>query len=252
VQPKKSLSQHYLTDPNIARKIASSITSSEETRVVEIGPGYGMLTQFLFDQFNDRLFLIEIDPVSIQSLKEQFILPEQNIYVADFLTVPLEEILIPGTVMTGNLPYHITSPVFFRLLEYRDKIEQAVFMIQREVAHRICSHPGTKVYGLLSVLVQTFYEATYLFTVNEKVFYPRPRVQSAVIKLTRNDRKQLPCNEDQYIRIVKKIFGQRRKMIRNSLGEEARLVKDHPEFLRRRPEQMVIEDFISLCTEITG
>ncbi|NOY38529.1 MAG: ribosomal RNA small subunit methyltransferase A [Chlorobi bacterium] len=250
MEPKKSLSQNYLTDPNIARKITASLTCIDAARVVEIGSGHGMLTKFLAEHYFERLYLVEIDNGSVQKLNEQFPRLKKRIIHADILTFPMEKILIPHTLLTGNLPYHITSPIFFRLLDFKDQIDQAVFMIQKEVAERICSPHGKKSYGLLSVLLQTYYRTEYLFTVSEHVFYPRPKVKSAVIRLTRNDREELPCDEILYHQIIKKVFGQRRKMLRNSMGIMARQVQMHPEFLRRRPEQMSVADFIALCSEL--
>lgn len=252
MKPKKSLSQNYLNDPNIGRKITTSFLHQDPPRVIEIGPGYGMLTRFLYEQHGAKLYMVEIDAASVADLQKKFPGIAMQIIQADIISFPLEDLLIPGTVLAGNLPYHITSPILFRILDHVDKIDESVFMIQKEVAERITARPGSKDWGLLSVLLQTYYDCSYLFTVSEKVFFPQPRVKSAVIRLVRNDRKELPCNTVFYREMLKKIFGQRRKMIRNSLGDLRRHVVKNTSFLTRRPEQMSVQDFIALCSELSG
>ena len=252
MKPRKSLSQNYLTDPNIARKIAGSVTHDDAGRIIEIGPGYGMLSQYLLERFGRKLSLIEIDNDAVEHLKNEFPAISDNILKADILEFPLEDILHPVTVLVGNLPYHITSPILFRLLEVRQNIVEAVFMVQKEVAERIVAPPGNRQYGILSVLLSTFYQTQYLFTVSPNVFFPKPKVQSAVFRLSKNERPPLPFEFMWYKELIKKVFGTRRKMLRNSLGPLAEKVSVHRRFLTMRPEQLSVEDFIALAEEIAG
>ncbi len=244
MRPKRSLSQNYLQDPNIARKIAGMLRAADADHVVEVGPGRGMLTTFLEERFGERLTLVEVDAASVAWLRERFPALAPRIVEADFLKYPLPE----GRVaLIGNFPYHITSPIFFRVLEYRDRVTEVVAMVQREVAQRLAGRPGTKEYGLLSVLLQTFYEVKYLFTVGEQVFYPRPKVKSAVLRLERNGREKLPCDEEYYFRLVRQAFGQRRKTLRNALRE---MLPSRPlpeEMLGKRAEQLSPADYLELC-----
>jgi 16S rRNA (adenine1518-N6/adenine1519-N6)-dimethyltransferase len=248
VRPKKSLGQHFLKDQNIARKIVGSIQGSPEL-VIEIGPGMGMLTKWLIGNTFNYL-LIEIDNESVEYLKVNLNIPEDKIICGDILKLNLNE-LIPGeAAVLGNLPYNISSQIFFKIIEGRNKINQAILMVQKEVAERIVSQAGNKSYGILSVLLQTFYNINYLFTVNENVFYPPPKVKSSVIRLTRNDRKELECDEKKYFKVVKTAFNQRRKTLRNSLRSLY-----SPEFLisglfNKRPEQLSISEFIFLTNHL--
>jgi 16S rRNA (adenine1518-N6/adenine1519-N6)-dimethyltransferase len=248
VRPKKSLGQHFLKDQNIARKIVGSIQGSPEL-VIEIGPGMGILTKWLIDNTFNYL-LIEIDNESVEYLKVNLNIPGDKIICGDILKLNLNEIISGEATAIGNLPYNISSQIFFKMIECRNKINQAVFMVQKEVAERIVSHPGKKSYGILSVLLQTFFNINYLFTVNENVFYPPPKVKSSVIRLTRNDRIELECDEKLYFTVVKTAFNQRRKTLRNSL----RLLYS-PEFLlsdllNKRPEQLSVSEFIYLTSHV--
>jgi len=245
VRPKKNLGQHFLTDLNIARKIVDSL-SADISDILEIGPGMGVLTQFLLQRPELNVHVIEIDTESVDYLKHHFS-TLQNIYSEDFLKADITT-RFPGKFnIIGNFPYNISSQIFFRILEFRNRIPETVGMVQKEVAERIASSHGTKAYGITSVLLQAFFDIEYLFTVPETVFNPPPKVKSAVIRLKRNQVEELPCNEDLFIKVVKAAFNQRRKMLRNSLREMG--VELPPEFAEKRPEQLSVNDFIVLtCT----
>ncbi len=246
IRPKKSLGQHFLTDHNIARKIVSSLDYGKCGNILELGPGKGILTTYLKKLNNTRLKLIEIDKSAVNYLTEEFPELKEQIIHDDFLKIAFHDIWLESFLLIGNFPYNISSQILFKVLDYRNQVPQVVCMIQKEVAERIVSGPGTKAYGILSVLLQTFYDINILFTVSEKVFYPPPKVQSAVILLNRNEREKLPCDEKLFFKIVKTSFNQRRKMLRNSLKSILLpLYKDHP-LLTKRPEQLEIEDFIIL------
>lgn len=247
VRAKKHLGQHFLTDLDIAQRIVDSLSSNCK-RVMEIGPGTGVLTQYLVQRPNIDLNLIELDGESVDYLNAHYPELKGRIYFKDFLKLDLKEIFIEPFALIGNFPYNISGPIFFKVFEYRDLMPEVVGMLQKEVAERLAAGPGTKVYGVLSVLLQAFYKIEYLFTVGAHVFNPPPKVQSGVIRLTRNDVDKLPCDEALFVKVVKAIFNQRRKAIRNSLkaipfNKEA--IADH-EFLTRRPEQMSVNDFIEL------
>ncbi|WP_430814304.1 16S rRNA (adenine(1518)-N(6)/adenine(1519)-N(6))-dimethyltransferase RsmA [Carboxylicivirga sp. RSCT41] len=251
VKAKKHLGQHFLTDLDIAQRIVDSL-SSEQNKVMEIGPGTGVLTQYLVQRPDVDLNLIELDKESVEYLTAHY--PELNgrIFFKDFLKLDLKEIFEGPFALIGNFPYNISGPIFFKVFEYRNQIPEVVGMLQKEVAERLAAGPGTKVYGVLSVLLQAFYKIDYLFTVGAHVFNPPPKVQSGVIRLTRNDVMKLPCDEKLFVKVVKAIFNQRRKAIRNSLkaipfNKEA--IADH-DYLTRRPEQMSVNDFIELTCMI--
>ena len=248
VHAKKFLGQHFLTDLNVARRIAETITSG---RTIEIGPGMGVLTQFLLQNHNINLTAIEIDRESVAYLKEWY--PELHLIEGDFLKIDLNTIVPEGEFnVIGNYPYNISSQIFFKVLEYKDHIPVCSGMIQKEVAERLASKPGKKAYGILSVLLQAYYDIEYLFTVDEYVFNPPPKVKSAVIRMTRNRRRRLDCDEALFKTVVKTAFNQRRKQMRNSLQQ---LVgKGNPileeKIFTMRPEQLSVEQFIELTTLI--
>ena len=250
VRPKKSLGQHFLTDLTVAQRIAETISSG---RVLEIGPGMGVLTQFLLKNSNIELTAIELDRESVVYLQEWY--PELHLIEGDFLKLDLDKLYPTGDFsVIGNYPYNISSQIFFKILEYKDRIPVCSGMIQKEVAERIASKPGKKAYGILSVLLQTYYDIEYLFTVNENVFSPPPKVKSAVVRLTRNRRLSLGCDEQLFKQVVKTAFNQRRKQMRNSLMQ---LVgKDNPlltnPVFTKRPEQLSVEEFITLTNLIAG
>lgn len=259
VKPKKSLGQHFLNDKSIAEKIALSISSAElpqkdkqfgEIPILEIGPGMGVLTQFLIKSGRE-LTAVELDSESVEYLHLNF--PDLKVIEADFLKLDLNDIFTSEFALIGNYPYNISSQIFFKLLDYKDKIPVCAGMIQREVAMRICSGPGSKVYGILSVLLQAWYDCRYLFTVDEGVFTPPPKVKSGVIQLIRNSRTQLGCDEKLFKSVVKTSFGMRRKTLRNSLramiSSSSSLLNDP--IMGKRPEQLSVEDFISLTNKIT-
>jgi 16S rRNA (adenine1518-N6/adenine1519-N6)-dimethyltransferase len=252
VKAKKHLGQHFLIDKNVSKKIADQFKGHRNcTKVLEIGPGMGALTTFLLENKENEVWAMDIDKESIVYLKDHFPQLENRIIEADFLKDNLA--LHFGTepfAVVGNFPYNISSQILFRCLEYRNQIPEIMGMFQREVAWRIAEKPGSKTYGIISVLLQTFYDIEYCFTVDEHVFDPPPKVKSGVIRLTRNERDTLPCDEKKFIQVVKACFNQRRKMIRNSikamLGD---VTFDHP-FLTKRPEQLSVDDFIQLTLAI--
>ncbi len=244
VRAKKFLGQHFLKDLSVAQRIAETITAG---RVLEIGPGMGVLTQYLLKNPNLQTTAIEIDRESVAYLKEWY--PELHLIEGDFLKLDLNIIYPDGDFcVIGNYPYNISSQIFFKVLDHKDRIPVCSGMIQKEVAERIASKPGKKAYGILSVLLQAYYDIEYLFTVDEHLFNPPPKVKSAVVRLTRNNRQQLDCDEALFKTIVKTAFNQRRKQMRNSLmgivGKENPLLND-PIFTKR-PEQLSVEEFISL------
>lgn len=248
VKAKKSLGQHFLKDQNIARKITDSLLPVTR-EVLEIGPGMGVLTRQLFEREDVSLLAIEVDKESVDYLKAAFPAHQQQIILGDFLKIDTRR-LFPGSYsIIGNLPYNISSQIFFRLLEERDRVPQMVCMIQKEVAERIAAPPGNKIYGILSVLLQAFYDIEYLFTVNEQVFDPPPKVKSAVIRLVRNGRERLDCDEKLFFRVVKMGFNQRRKTLRNALKSLLPEGFDH-KMMSLRPEQLGVDDFIALCQEL--
>lgn len=246
VKPKKKLGQHFLTDQNIARKIVGTL-GADIPDVLEIGPGMGVLTQYLLKRTELNVNVVEIDQESVEYLKQNF--PElTNIWPEDFLKTDISA-RFPGKFsVIGNFPYNISSQIFFRILEFRNQIPETVCMIQKEVAERIAAPHGSKVYGILSVILQAFYDIEYLFTVSESVFNPPPKVKSAVLRLKRNQVEKLPCDEQLFVAIVKAAFNQRRKMLRNSLKNLCEELPDS--FAEKRPEQLSVKDFIILSCEI--
>jgi 16S rRNA (adenine1518-N6/adenine1519-N6)-dimethyltransferase len=250
VKPKKKLGQHFLQDKTIARKIAATLTGLGYTDVLEIGPGTGILTRCLIDRGFTGLWVIEIDNESVHYLKEY--LPElKNIITGDFLTFDIENVFPGKLAVIGNFPYNISSQIFFKILDYRDKVTEVCGMLQKEVAERICAKPGSKTYGILSVLIQAFYSAEFLFTVSNTVFSPPPKVQSGVIRLIRNEVKSLDCDEKLFTRVVKACFNQRRKMLRNSVKSAFELKNfDFPGF-HLRPEQLSVDEFVKLTNWIS-
>ncbi len=248
VRAKKSLGQHFLKDLGVAQRIADTIQSG---RVLEIGPGMGVLTQFLLRNNAIDLTAIELDRDSVAYLREWY--PELKLIEGDFLKLDLDRLFPEGEFsVIGNYPYNISSQIFFRVLDYRDRIPVCSGMIQKEVAERIASKPGKKAYGILSVLLQAYYDIEYLFTVDEYVFAPPPKVKSAVIRLTRNKRRQLDCDENLFRTIVKTAFNQRRKQMRNSLrtfveNRNTKVENDRlTHFLTQRPEQLSVDEFVEL------
>lgn len=253
VTPKKFLGQHFLKDLNIAQNIAESLDVTGPMNVLEIGPGMGVLTQFLLKESQINLKVVELDRESVDYLNENFPALKGRILAEDFLKLDLTHLFEgePFNVI-GNYPYNISSQIFFKVLEYRDRVPICSGMIQKEVAERIASKPNCKAYGILSVLLQAFYDIEYLFTVHEHVFDPPPKVKSAVIRMRRNGVKKLDCDEVLFIRVVKTAFNQRRKMLRNSIA--ALVPKDcelmHDDIVTKRPEQLSVQDFIQLTNRV--
>lgn len=258
VRPKKNLGQHFLTDLTIARRIADTVDACPGIPVLEVGPGMGVLTQFLA-QKDRELTVVEIDRESVAWLEEHFPSLRDRIVSDDFLRMDLAALFAGRQfVLTGNYPYDISSQIFFKMLDNRDLIPCCTGMIQREVAQRMAAQPGCKQYGILSVMMQAWYDVEYLFTVDETVFNPPPKVKSAVIRLTRNGRTTLGCDERLFRRVVKTTFGQRRKMLRVSLRQlfaDASLPGpeffEHP-FMTKRPEQLSIDELAQLTNLVQG
>ncbi len=245
VKAKKFLGQHFLEDLGIARRIADTVDVCAGLPVLEVGPGMGVMTQFLMQK--SRPFkAVEIDRESVAYLAEKY--PELEVISGDFLKMDLNEPFGGQPfVLTGNYPYDISSQIFFHMLDYKQLIPCCTGMIQKEVAERIASKPGSKAYGILSVMIQAYYDVEYLFTVEPHVFNPPPKVRSAVISMRRNTRSELGCDEVLFKKIVKTAFGQRRKMLRVSLKE---ILPATSEFATKRPEQLSVDDFITLCKSL--
>ena len=245
VQPKKNLGQHFLKDAAIARKIAYSLTGNGYDSVLEIGPGMGVLTGYLVERGFSDFRVIEIDNESVHYLQTHF--PElKNILRADFLSMNIDSFFNDKLAIIGNFPYNISTQILFKALKHRDKVVEIAGMFQKEVAERICAGPGSKTYGILSVLLQAFYKTEYLFTVDEHVFSPPPKVKSGVIRLIRNDVINLECDEELFFRVIKACFNQRRKTLRNSVRAAFTLKReDYPEF-GLRPEQLSVDQFVLL------
>ena len=255
VKPKKNLGQHFLTDLSIAKQIADTVDACPEIPVLEIGPGMGVLTQYLVEK--PRVVkAVEIDAESVAYLYERFPKLHENILGEDFLQMDLTQIFDGKQfVLTGNYPYDISSQIFFKMLDYKDLIPCCTGMIQREVALRMAAAPGSKAYGILSVLIQAWYDVEYLFTVDENVFNPPPKVKSAVIRMTRNDVTDIGCDEQLFKRVVKTVFNQRRKMLRVSLRQIFNNGKPTDGFyeqdiMTKRPEQLSIPQFVELTNMV--
>lgn len=247
VKPKKSLGQHFLTDLNIARAIAETLDKYTGMPVLEVGPGMGVLTRFLLAQGHD-LTVVELDHESVEYLQENFPELKERIVEKDFLKLDLSTLFSGDFCVIGNYPYNISSQIFFKILDYKDRVPCCSGMIQKEVAERMAALPGSKTYGILSVLLQAWYDIEYLFTVPEHVFNPPPKVKSAVIRMTRNRVRQLGCDERLFKQIVKTAFNQRRKTLRNSLrslvGKECEILSET--IFDERPERLSVEQFIGL------
>ena len=269
VRPKKALGQHFLVDLNIARKIVDALSTDHDV-VIEVGAGMGVLTQYLIENQLDKLQVVEIDKESVEFLKKKFPELEGHLILGDFLKQDLtsfrakrsevEKSLVDeisplpvvgrndglDVAVIGNFPYNISSQIFFQILKYRNNVSECVGMIQKEVAERIAAAPGSKTYGILSVLLQAWYDIEYLFTVHENVFNPPPKVKSAVIRLKRNNVKELDCDEKLFVTVVKQAFNQRRKTLRNSLRSMIPAEIIDNEIFNKRPEQLSVQEFVKL------
>ena len=250
MKAKKRFGQHFLKDENIARRIADSLQFKQEgqkTKLLEIGGGTGMLTQFLLMREEYEVYVVEVERAAIEFLRERFPQLGDHLIEGDFLKLKLDELFTYPLPIIGNIPYNITGPIFFRVLDYRDLVPEAVFMIQKEVAQRIIAHPGTKDYSVLTVMVQTFYETEYLFNVPPTAFRPQPRVTSAVVRLRRKAVDPPIKDYNFYRYVVKTAFSQRRKTVRNSMKNLYNLDKVPQEILDKRAEQLSLEDFFRLA-----
>ena len=257
-RPKKNLGQHFLTDLNIAKRIADTLDACPDIPLLEIGPGMGVLTQFLVEKPR-QVKAVEIDDESVRYLNEKFPKLRDNIIGDDFLKMDLRQVFDGKTfVLTGNYPYDISSQIFFKMLDNKELIPCCTGMIQREVALRIASKPGSRQYGILSVMIQAWYDTEYLFTVDEDVFNPPPKEKSAVTRMTRNGVQDLGCDETLFKRVVKTVFNQRRKMLRVSLKPLFnKETMPSPEFfandmMTKRPEQLAVADFVELTNRVAS
>lgn len=253
VRAKKALGQHFLTDQSIAKGIVDALRGE---KVLEVGPGMGVLTQYLLPIRGKNLKAVEIDTESVAYLKSHFPELGENLVAGDFLKMNMGTLFEGEYSVIGNFPYNISSQIFFKILEHRDRIPEVVCMIQKEVAERIAEKPGTKTYGILSVFLQAWYDIEYLFTVGSGAFNPPPKVQSAVIRLTRNGRTSLGCDEKLFRMVVKTAFGQRRKTLRNSLkpiiASTGAAVDTTDPVFDLRPERLGVDDFVALTVSLQG
>lgn len=249
VRAKKSLGQHFLKDENIAYAIVQSLSASKN--VLEIGPGTGVLTKYLLKQEDTNFKVIELDIESVSYLKKHYSALSDNIIHGDFLHTDIESLFNEPFSIVGNFPYNISSQIMFKVLENRDQIPEVVGMFQHEVAMRLAAKPGKKDYGILSVLLQAFYDIEYLFIVQPHVFDPPPKVKSAVIRVKRNNVQALSCNEALFKTVVKTAFNQRRKMMRNALSSIGDIAFLDKSFHEKRAEQLSVEDFVTITNALS-
>ena len=248
VRAKKFLGQHFLTDEGIARRIVDSL-SADQHRVLEIGPGMGVLTKYLIDRVDTDFHVVEIDRESVAWLHEHY--AGLDVIEGDFLKMDLNALFHDTCAIIGNFPYNISSQILFKVFEERNRVTEVVGMFQKEVAERVAAGPGSKTYGILSVLLSAFYDIEYLFTVPESVFNPPPKVKSAVIRLRRNGVTALDCDEKLFVQTVKAGFNQRRKTLRNALRQLALPLDGVPEsLLAQRAEQLSVEQFVTIVKAI--
>ncbi len=248
VRAKKFLGQHFLTDEKIAERIVESL-STDTLHVLEIGPGMGVLTKYLIKKEELDFHVVEIDRESVAYLHDHY--PTLDVIEGDFLQYDLTSLFQDTFSIIGNFPYNISSQILFKVFDNRDKVTEVVGMFQKEVAERVAAGPGSKTYGILSVLLSAFYNIEYLFTVHENVFNPPPKVKSAVIRLRRNDIKSLECDEKLFIQVVKAGFNQRRKTLRNALRQlNMPLDNVGEEMLAKRAEQLSVAQFIEITKNI--
>lgn len=250
VKPKKELGQHFLHDKRTAQRIVDSLQAQDVDDILEIGPGMGVLTANLLERYGEKFWAVEIDKESVAYLNATLPALSKNILDEDFLKIDLSQKFSGKLAIIGNLPYNISSQIFFSILQNRNKVTEVVAMVQREVALRIAEKPGTRTYGILSVLLQAYYNINYLFTVSEGSFTPPPKVKSAVIRLTRNRVSSLSCNEELFVKVVKASFNQRRKTLRNSIRSGFASVEISEKFAQKRAEQLSVADFVELTNEV--
>ena len=250
VRPKKNLGQHFLNDNKTADAIVSSLTGEGYSSVLEIGPGMGILTDFLIKRAFEDFRVVEIDYESFAYIKGKY--PEmEGIIRGDFLSMDLDKYFPRKMAIIGNFPYNISSQILFRCLEYKDKVVELCGMFQKEVAERICATPGSRTYGILSVFLQAYYSTEYLFTVEANLFTPPPKVRSGVIRIKRNEVTGLECDEKLFRRVVKAAFNQRRKTLRNSIRSGFALKNEECRFFTLRPEQLSVDQFVELTNWIS-
>lgn len=249
VKAKKYLGQHFLTDENIARNIVDALSFDSYEKVLEVGPGMGVLTKYLLEK-ESEIFVAEIDRESVEYLQKHYPQLQEEHIIGDFLKLEIAETFEDQVAIIGNFPYNISSQILFKIIDFYDRVPEMVGMFQKEVAERTAAVPRTKAYGILSVLVQALYDVEYLFTVHENVFNPPPKVKSGVIKLTRNPKEGLVGNEVLFKQIVKAGFGQRRKKLSNSLKalEIPEVLQMH-EFMGKRAEELSVQDFIAFTAQ---
>lgn len=252
VQPKKYLGQHFLTDPAIAERIVELLPAEKDMTVIEIGPGTGVLTRFLVEKPYKKYVPVEIDDESVAHLRNTYPQLRDSLLHADFLKMDDRLFRESPLHVIGNFPYNISSQIFFKILGHRNMVSSVVCMLQKEVAERIAAPPGSKTYGILSVLLQAFYDITYRFSVKPGSFFPPPKVNSAVITLARNQTVRLDCDETLFFRVVKTTFNQRRKTIRNSLKTILLTLGDENELLSKRPEQLGVGEFVELTNFVSS
>lgn len=246
VRPKKQLGQHFLHNTAIAARIVASLDASAAQHVVEIGPGMGVLTRELWQRFAHKFWAVEIDNEAVAYLNANLPQLASHLLNVDFLTINIAK-QFPGTLaVIGNLPYNISSQIFFKILDFRNQVGELVAMVQHEVAHRIASNPGSRNYGILSVLLQAYFRVNYLFAVEPDAFVPPPKVKSAVIRLQRNDTEALNCNESLFFQVVKAAFNQRRKTLRNAIAARFPNVDLPLRYARMRAEQLAVNDFVEI------
>lgn len=251
VKAKKHLGQHFLMDQQIAKKIVDSVDYESCSNVVEIGAGMGVLTQYVFEKPNLDFYIVELDNESVEYLEANFLSKRFALLNLDFLALDLAKEFPADITVLGNFPYNISSQIMFKVLENRQQVSQVVGMFQKEVAQRFAAKPGSKQYGIISVLLQAFYEVEYLFTVGPNVFNPPPKVDSGVIRFVRNSTVSLPCDEEAFFKLVKLGFNQRRKKLSNSLKPVLQDKLDHP-LMDKRPEQLSVAEFVELTNLIYG
>ncbi|TDO19495.1 16S rRNA (adenine(1518)-N(6)/adenine(1519)-N(6))-dimethyltransferase RsmA [Pedobacter duraquae] len=253
VKAKKHLGQHFLTDKNIAARIVDGLIHTDQySQVLEVGPGMGILSDILLERKHLDTYLIDIDRDSYKFLQEKYPQLGEKLILGDFLALDLANIFPGKFAIIGNFPYNISSQILFKVLEHRDYVVEMVGMFQKEVAERCASKSGTKEYGILSVLIQAYYDISYLFTVKPGTFNPPPKVNSGVIRLSRNKTEKLPCDEKLFWRVVKGGFNQRRKTLRNALsGTIPKDRMDNHPFFDKRAEQLTVVDFIALTQHLT-
>ncbi len=243
VRPKKHLGQHFLTDENIAKRIVSSIEIQPGDNLLEIGPGKGVLTKYIINNKEIDFKVAEIDSESVEYLSKNY--PDLYIIHDDILKIELRNLTSEKIKLIGNLPYNISNQIFFKIYDNKHLIDECVFMIQKEVAERICSAPGNKTYGILSVLLQAYFDIDYLFTVKPGVFFPPPKVNSSVIRLKRNNTAKLDCDESLFFKIIKATFNKRRKTIKNGLKDLFE-INFEDNLLKKRAEQLDVANFVDL------